>query len=107
MMKEITPIVISSLSEGDFTHMLYLFEVDLCEADVQKIKCDLENHGKDKAISRMIDCLLHSGKNAFKKFIKHVYENKKSLFEDIKIKLEEFGLQELLPIEGRSRMPGK
>ena len=107
MMKEITPIVISNLSNGDFTHMLYLFEVDLCEADMQKIKCDLENHGKDKAISRMIDCLLHSGKNAFIKFIQYISENKKSLFRDIKIKLEEYGLQEFLPAGRRGRLPGK
>jgi len=105
MMKEITPIVISNLSNGDFTHMLYLFEVDLCEADMQKIKCDLENHGKDKAISRMIDCLLHSGKNAFIKFITYISENKKSLFKDLKMKLEEYGLQEFLPAGGRGRPP--
>jgi len=86
--------------------MLRHFETDLVEADVQKIKCDLKNNGKNAAISQFIACLLHHGKNTLKKFIQYLLDRKKNLF--VGIELEEYGLQDLLfaiPVEEKGATP--
>ena len=103
--KKFIPDIVDALSEGDLTCMLHHFEADLFEADVQKIKCDLQSHGKNKAISQMIDGILHHDEKTIKKFIKYLLDNKKSI--PMAIKLEEYDLQDLLPHGEQSREPGK
>jgi len=106
LIKKVTSHIVDALSEGDFTSMLRHFETDLVEADVQKIKCDLKNNGKNAAISQFIACLLHHGKNTLKKFIQYLLDRKKNLF--VGIELEEYGLQDLLfaiPVEEKGATP--
>ena len=89
--------------------MLRHFQRYLSDPDTQKIKCVLKEHGKNRAISQMINSLLPNGKATLMHFIEYFSKNKKNLFDYIEIKLSKYGLKELLPImeqykEGRQRV---
>ena len=87
--------------------MLRRFEADLQDQDIQKIKCDLSNLGHYSAVTRMINCLMYVRKRTLKKFIKYLSENKKSLFMEIKVKLYEYGLQNLLKGTNKDAFSGR
>ena len=104
LLQEMNPNIIQNFTEGDLYHMLMHFEEDLTEEDVQKIKCDLKRNGKNKAVSLTINCLRSNGRGTFKKFIKYLFENKKDLFKDFKVKCCEYGLGNLLPPSGKEKL---
>ena len=107
LMKEIHPEIANNLTQQDLLHLLEDFREDLKNEDIQKIKSDLESNEKDRAISRMINCLLQMGEGPVMKLMKYLSENKKSLFKDIRKKFNEYNLQELLPAAKDVDEPGK
>ena len=100
ILNELRPVLRQSLSEGQLMELLRNFEAELNGGDVQRIKQDLGNDGKNKAIDTFVSRLLNCGRRCFKRFIAYLKMNNNELYKQFEVKCQYYGVEDLLQKSG-------